>query len=51
MVATDEIEGIYWINRGANLLSMHIVPFIRRKLMEATKVVNTQGEKLSKKVS
>lgn len=51
MVATDEIEGIYWINRGANLLSMHIVPFIRRKLMEATKVVHTEGEKLSKKVS
>lgn len=48
MIATDEVEGIYWINRGAKLLSMHIVPFIRRKLMEAAKIVHEAGEKSSR---
>jgi 2-keto-3-deoxy-L-rhamnonate aldolase RhmA len=48
MVATDEVEGIYWINRGAKLLSMHIVPFIRRKLSEATKIVHDEGKRINK---
>ena len=37
MVATDEKEGPLWIERGAKLLSLHIVPFLRRKLTEASK--------------
>ena len=45
MIATDEVEGIYWINRGAKLLSMHIVPFIRRKLIEAAKIVHEAGDR------
>ncbi len=31
MVATDEREAPYWIKRGAKLLSIHVVPFIRRR--------------------
>jgi len=35
MVATDEREGPRWIKRGARLLSIHMVPFIRRKWAES----------------
>ena len=37
MVATDEREGPSWIKRGAKLLSIHIVPYIRRKWSESMK--------------
>ncbi len=42
MLATDEIEGIYWIKKGAKILSIHIVPFLRRKLKEAIKIINSE---------
>ena len=37
VVATDEREGPSWIKRGARLLSIHIVPYIRRKWSEGMK--------------
>jgi len=45
MLATDEIEGLPWIRRGAKILSVHIVPFLRRKLNEAAKVIYAEGAK------
>ncbi|MFA7672022.1 MAG: aldolase/citrate lyase family protein [Sphaerochaetaceae bacterium] len=44
MIATDEVEGIPWINKGAKLLSMHIVPFVRRKVVEAVNIVQEAGK-------
>jgi len=35
MVATDEREGPLWIKKGARLLSIHVVPYIRRKWTES----------------
>lgn len=46
MIATDEIEGVSWINIGAKLLSMHIVPFMRRKVVEAVNIVQEAGKQV-----
>ena len=39
MIATDEIEGVSWVKRGTRIVSIHIVPLLRRKLNEVTSIL------------
>jgi 2-keto-3-deoxy-L-rhamnonate aldolase RhmA len=42
MLATDEVEGVHWIRKGAKLLSVHFAPFVRRKVNEAAAIIHRE---------
>jgi len=41
MIASDEIEGQTWVSAGANIISINIVPAVRKKLTEAVKILQS----------